>query len=127
MGRSMARTSGIVQGVWPTYILLRLELPYRDLSECDLKYRYVHASEKLQCRIDNICMGCLADTRDIANACLFLLSDPASFILGQIWLWTTVLSCEKARITPIGGVSMILHLDQQPEDRPICGALRRDP
>ena len=31
--------------------------------------------EKLQGRIDNICMGRLAEPEDIANACMFLISD----------------------------------------------------
>ena len=40
--------------------------------------------EKLQRRIDNICMGRLAEPEDIANACLFLISDLSSYISGQI-------------------------------------------
>ena len=39
---------------------------------------------KLQTRIDNICMGRLAEPEDIANACMFLLSDLSSYISGQI-------------------------------------------
>jgi 3-oxoacyl-[acyl-carrier protein] reductase len=40
--------------------------------------------EKLQGRIDNICMGRLAEPEDIANACMFLISDLSSYISGQI-------------------------------------------
>lgn len=40
--------------------------------------------EKLQSRIDNICMGRLAKPIDIANGCLLLASDLAGYISGQI-------------------------------------------
>lgn len=40
--------------------------------------------EKLQGRIDNICMGRLAEPEDIANACMFLISDLSSYISGQV-------------------------------------------
>ena len=40
--------------------------------------------EKLQRRIDNICMGRLAEPEDIANACMFLISDLSSYISGQV-------------------------------------------
>ncbi len=40
--------------------------------------------EKLQGRINNICMGRLAQPRDIAGGCLLLASDYASYISGQI-------------------------------------------
>ena len=40
--------------------------------------------EELQRRIDNICMGRLAEPEDIANACMFLISDLSSYISGQI-------------------------------------------
>lgn len=40
--------------------------------------------EKLQGRIDNICMGRLAEPEDIAHACMFLISDLASYISGQV-------------------------------------------
>ncbi len=40
--------------------------------------------EKLQSRINNICMGRLAEPEDIAKACLFLLSDLSEYISGQI-------------------------------------------
>lgn len=40
--------------------------------------------EKLQGRINNICMGRIAQPRDIAGGCLILASDYASYISGQI-------------------------------------------
>ena len=40
--------------------------------------------EKLQKRISNICMGRLAQPRDIAGGCLLLASDYASYISGQV-------------------------------------------
>jgi Dehydrogenases with different specificities (related to short-chain alcohol dehydrogenases) len=40
--------------------------------------------KKLQSRIDNICMGRIAQPKDIAGACLLLASDYASYISGQI-------------------------------------------
>ena len=40
--------------------------------------------EKLQSRINNICMGRLAEPEDIANACLFMVSDLSSYISGQV-------------------------------------------
>ena len=40
--------------------------------------------EELQGRIRNICMGRLAEPEDIAGACMFMLSDCASYISGQI-------------------------------------------
>lgn len=40
--------------------------------------------EKLQGRINNICMGRIAQPRDIAGGCLLLASDYASYISGQI-------------------------------------------
>lgn len=40
--------------------------------------------EKIQNRIDNICMGRLAEPDDIANACLFMVSDLSTYISGQI-------------------------------------------
>lgn len=40
--------------------------------------------EKLQSRIDNICMGRIAEPKDIAGGCLLLASDFASYISGQI-------------------------------------------
>ena len=40
--------------------------------------------EKLQGRIANICMGRLARPEEIANACMFLLSDLAEYISGQV-------------------------------------------
>ncbi len=40
--------------------------------------------EKLQSRIDNICLGRIAQPEDIAGGCLLLASDHASYISGQI-------------------------------------------
>ena len=40
--------------------------------------------DKLQNRIDNICMGRLAQPSDIAKGCLLLASDLAEYISGQI-------------------------------------------
>lgn len=40
--------------------------------------------EKLQGRINNICMGRIAQPRDIAGGCLLLASDYASYISGQV-------------------------------------------
>lgn len=40
--------------------------------------------EKLQSRIDNICMGRLAEPEDIAKACLFMVSDLSSYVSGQV-------------------------------------------
>ena len=40
--------------------------------------------EKLQSRINNICMGRLAEPEDIAKACMFMLSDLSNYISGQI-------------------------------------------
>ena len=40
--------------------------------------------EKLQARINNICMGRLAEPTDIAGACLFLLSDLSTYVSGQV-------------------------------------------
>lgn len=40
--------------------------------------------EKIQYRINNICMGRLAEPEDIAKACLFMLSDLSGYISGQI-------------------------------------------
>ncbi len=40
--------------------------------------------EKLQSRIANICMGRLAEPEDIAKACMFLLSDLAGYVSGQV-------------------------------------------
>ena len=40
--------------------------------------------EKLQSRIDNICMGRLAEPEDIANACIFMISDLSGYVSGQI-------------------------------------------
>lgn len=40
--------------------------------------------DKLKCRIDNICMGRIAQPADIAGACLMLASDHAGYISGQI-------------------------------------------
>ena len=40
--------------------------------------------EKLQARINNICMGRLADPEDIANACLYMVSDLSPYVSGQV-------------------------------------------
>ncbi len=40
--------------------------------------------EKLKGRIANICMGRLAEPKDIAGACAFLLSDLSEYISGQV-------------------------------------------
>ena len=40
--------------------------------------------EKLQSRIDNICMGRLAEPEDIAKACMFMISDLAGYVSGQV-------------------------------------------
>lgn len=40
--------------------------------------------EKLQKRINNICMGRLAEPEDIAKACLFMVSDLSQYISGQV-------------------------------------------
>ena len=40
--------------------------------------------EKLQSRINNICMGRLAEPEDIAKACMFMVSDLSTYISGQI-------------------------------------------
>ena len=40
--------------------------------------------EKLQSRIQNICMGRLAEPEDIAKACMFMLSDLSTYISGQV-------------------------------------------
>lgn len=40
--------------------------------------------EKLQNRINNICMGRLAEPEDIAKACLFMVSDLSNYISGQV-------------------------------------------
>lgn len=40
--------------------------------------------EKLKSRIDNICMGRLAEPEDIANACMFMLSDLSGYVSGQV-------------------------------------------
>lgn len=40
--------------------------------------------EKIEYRIKNICMGRLAEPTDIANACLFLLSDLSEYVSGQV-------------------------------------------
>lgn len=39
---------------------------------------------KLQSRINNICMGRLAEPEDIAKACLFLVSDLSAYVSGQV-------------------------------------------
>ena len=40
--------------------------------------------EKLRSRINNICMGRLAEPEDIAKACLFMLSDLSKYVSGQV-------------------------------------------
>jgi 3-oxoacyl-[acyl-carrier protein] reductase len=40
--------------------------------------------EKLRDRINNICMGRLAEPEDIAKACVFLLSDLSGYVSGQV-------------------------------------------
>ena len=40
--------------------------------------------EKLKSRIDNICMGRLAEPEDIAKACLFMVSDLSAYVSGQV-------------------------------------------
>lgn len=40
--------------------------------------------EKLQSRINNICMGKLAEPEDIAKACLFMVSDLSTYVCGQV-------------------------------------------
>lgn len=40
--------------------------------------------EKIQYRIKNICMGRLAEPDDIAKACMFMLSDLAGYVSGQV-------------------------------------------
>ncbi len=40
--------------------------------------------DKLQNRINNICMGRLAEPEDIAKACLFMISDLSVYVSGQI-------------------------------------------
>ena len=40
--------------------------------------------EKLKSRINNICMGRLAEPEDIAGACMFMLSDLSEYVSGQI-------------------------------------------
>ncbi len=41
-------------------------------------------TEKLKARINNICMGRIAQPRDIAGGCLLLASDYAGYISGQV-------------------------------------------
>ena len=41
-------------------------------------------AEKLQNRINNICMGRLAEPEDIAKACLFMVSDLSTYVSGQV-------------------------------------------
>lgn len=48
----------------------------RMMEEADIK--------KLQSRIDNICLGRIAQPEDIAGACLMLASEYGSYISGQI-------------------------------------------
>lgn len=40
--------------------------------------------EKIQNRINNICMGRLAEPEDIAKACVFMLSDLSGYVSGQV-------------------------------------------
>lgn len=40
--------------------------------------------EKIQYRINNICMGRLAEPEDIAKACMFMLSDLSGYVSGQV-------------------------------------------
>jgi len=40
--------------------------------------------DKLQGRINNICMGRLAEPEDIAKACVFMLSDLSEYVSGQV-------------------------------------------
>ena len=40
--------------------------------------------EKIQKRIQNICMGRLAEPEDIARACVFMLSDLSGYVSGQV-------------------------------------------
>lgn len=40
--------------------------------------------EKLYSRIENICMGRLAEPEDIAKACMFMVSDLATYVSGQV-------------------------------------------
>lgn len=40
--------------------------------------------EKLKSRINNICMGRLAEPEDIAKACLFMVSDLSAYVSGQV-------------------------------------------
>ena len=40
--------------------------------------------EKLRGRIQNICMGRLAEPMDIAQACLFMVSDLSTYVSGQV-------------------------------------------
>jgi len=42
------------------------------------------SSEKLQSRINNICMGRLAEPEDIAKACMFMISDLSCYVSGQV-------------------------------------------
>lgn len=42
------------------------------------------APEKIEDRINNICMGRLAEPEDIAKACLFMMSDLSEYISGQV-------------------------------------------
>ena len=40
--------------------------------------------EKLKGRIANISMGRLAEPEDIANGCMFLVSDLSTYVSGQV-------------------------------------------